>query len=43
MSNVTAFVKYFLILYKDSIQTTNVTILGLLINKNGKVEDLVGC
>ena len=43
LSNITAFVKYFLILYKDSIQTTNVTILGLLINKNEKAEDLVGC
>ena len=42
-SYITAFVKYLLILYKDSIQITNVTILGLLINKNGNVEDFVGC
>ena len=43
LNNITAFVKYLLILYKDSIQKTNVTILGLLINKHGNVEDLVGC
>ena len=43
LSNITAFVKYLVILYKDSIQKTNVTILGLLINKHGNVEDLVGC
>ena len=43
LSNITAFVKYLVILYKDSIQKTNVTILGLLINENGNIEDLVRC
>ena len=43
LKNIVAMVKYFLTLYDMEIQSSGVTIIGLLITENEKQKDLVKC
>ena len=43
LKNIAVMVKYFLTLYHKEIQSSGVTIIGLLIRENEKQEDLVKC
>ena len=43
MENVVASMKCFLILYSNDIQSTDVTVIGLLIRENDKADELIKC
>ena len=43
MENVVASMKCFLTLYNNEIQLTDVTVIGLLIRENDKVDELIKC